>query len=61
MNLQPPNPVWHMLNHEYHERLNTHGMALDRRAVIEHHSTMIHTMKKFACTCQPVPADARRE
>lgn len=59
--LQPPNPVWHMLNQEYHERLEMHGMVLDHHADIERHNTMIYAMKKFACTCQSVPADARRE
>jgi hypothetical protein len=50
-----------MLDHEYHERLDTHGMVLVRRADIERHSTMIYTMKKSAWRCLPVPADARRE
>jgi hypothetical protein len=50
-----------MLDHEYHERIDTHGMVLDRRSDIEQHNTMIHAMKKFACTFMPVPADARRE
>jgi len=36
-------------------------MVLDHRAVIEHRNTMICTMKKSACKCLPVPADARRE
>jgi len=46
--LQPPKPVRQMLDHEYHERFDTHGMVLDRRADIEHHNTMIYTMKKSA-------------
>jgi len=50
-----------VLDHEYHERLNTHAMVLDHHADIEHRDTMIYTMKKSAWRCQPVPADARRE
>ena len=50
-----------MLDYEYHERIDTHGMALEHRTDIQQHNTMIHTMKMFACTCQPVPTDARRE
>jgi hypothetical protein len=53
--------MWQILDHEYHERLNKHDMVLDRRADIEHHNTMIYTMKKFAWRCQLVPAGARHE
>jgi hypothetical protein len=45
----------------YYERLDTHGMVLDRCADLEHSDTMIYTMKKSAWRCLPVPADARRE
>jgi hypothetical protein len=50
-----------MLNHQYRERFDKHGMVLDHRPVIEHRNTMIYAMKKSACKCLPVPADARRE
>jgi hypothetical protein len=51
-----------MRNHQYHERLNTHGMVLDRRADIEHHNTMINTMKSFlaySSQCQTSPTPVR--
>ena len=59
MILQSPNPAGHMLNHQHHERFDTHGMVLDRRADPGHSDTMIYTMKKSAWRCLPVPADAR--
>jgi hypothetical protein len=37
--------VWHALNHEYHERLNTHDMVLERRADIECGDTMIYAIE----------------
>ena len=37
------------LDLEYHGRLVTHGMVLDRRADSEQRDTMIYTMKKSAC------------
>ncbi|MEA3243258.1 MAG: hypothetical protein U9Q19_07465 [Pseudomonadota bacterium] len=45
MNLQPSNPVRHILNHEYHEQLNTHGMVLECRDDIECGDTMIYTIE----------------
>lgn len=33
-------------NHQYHERLDTHCMVLERRADIECGDTMIYTMEK---------------
>ena len=50
-----------MLDHEYHERIDTHGVVLHRRFEIQQHYTVIHTMKKLAFTCLPMPADARCE
>ena len=47
MVLQASNPVWHMLIHQYHERLNTHGMVLDRSTDIECGTTMIYTIGKW--------------
>ena len=42
----------------YHcERLDTHGMVLDRCADLEHSDSMIYTMKKV---CLEVPVSARR-
>ncbi len=40
-----------MIDREYHERLNTHGMVLDRCADLEHSDSMIYTMKKSAWRC----------
>ena len=57
MVLQTSNLVWHILIHEYHERLNTHGMVLSRRAVIEHRNTMDLYHEKV---CLHVPASASR-
>jgi hypothetical protein len=42
-------------------RERSDGMVLDQRAVIEHRNAMTCTVKKSACECLPVPADARRE
>jgi hypothetical protein len=42
-----PNPMWRMLIHEYHERINTHAMVLGYRADIEHSDTMIYTIEKW--------------
>jgi hypothetical protein len=40
--------VWRdVLDHEYHEQLDTHGMALKRRADIECGDTMIYTIEKW--------------
>jgi hypothetical protein len=39
--------MWHMLIHEYHERLNTYAMVLEHRAGIEHRDTMIYTIEKW--------------
>jgi hypothetical protein len=50
-----------MLDHKYHERLDTHGMVLGRHVCSKQRDTMIYTMKKPAWRCQPVPADAGRE
>ena len=41
------NPMWQMLIHEYHERLNTHAMVLEHYADIEHSDTMIYTIEKW--------------
>ena len=41
------NSMWQMLIHEYHERLNTHAMVLEHRAVIEHSDAMIYTIEKW--------------
>ncbi len=49
-----------MHDHEYHERLNTHGMVLDRRADIERSDTMIYTIEKNKY-CLQVPDDARQK
>jgi hypothetical protein len=40
------NTVWHMPNHQYHERLDTHCMVLEHRADTERGDTMIYTMEK---------------
>ncbi len=34
-------------NHEYHERLDTHGMVLENRDDIERGDTMIYTIEKL--------------
>ncbi len=47
MVLQASKPVWHTLDHEYHERLNTHGMVLENRDDIERGDTMIYTIEKW--------------
>jgi len=47
MVLQASKPVWHTLDHEYHERLNTHGMVLESRDNIELGDTMIYTIEKW--------------
>lgn len=57
MVLQAPNPVWHIFDHKYHKRLDTHGMVLERSADIECGDTMIHTMKN-GNYCLPMPASA---
>jgi len=58
MILQSSNPAGHMRNHQYHERFDTHGMVLDRRADIEYCNTMIYTIEKLN-NCLPMPASAR--
>jgi hypothetical protein len=35
-----------MPNHQYHERLGTHGMVLERHDDIGRGDTMIYTMEK---------------
>jgi uncharacterized protein with PIN domain len=36
-----------VLDYEYHERLDTHGMVLEHRADIERGDTMIYTIGKL--------------
>ncbi len=49
------------LGHQYHERLDTHGILMDRRGDMEYRDTMIYTMKKPAWRCLSIPASAKRE
>ena len=46
------------LDHEYHERLDTHCMVSERRADIECGDTMIYTIRNCN-NCLPMPASAR--
>lgn len=55
MCLQQPDPVRQMLVHEYHERLDTHGVVLDWRSDIKYRNTKINTIGRV---CWHVPASA---